>query len=853
MATMASPATQSWQKASQVGALLSALLRDKAPPRFEDVDTLIEQLRIACEATILADFEYANRENVEKCLWDHHVKINQRYRKIVDHFKQDDQKKHVVERRKFEKRYADFIKTSQFFYKGYIQRLASHFEGMKELRRIAHRLSLDSKTVDQRVTVSPKVARLIDLSCHGTLLRLGDLSRYRNHLRIKERSWAAALGYYELANDFMPEDGSAHNQMAIIALADGNHLDAIYHLYRALAVNVPHILAKGNLEIEFNKIKSIQEKKHSPPKSDSMSTLVWWFVLLHAKFYDGVNFQTHDELENEVLSRLALLLKEESFGETLQKVVLINMSAEYIAKQRMRDAGDNASQELSRSYHFILALNIRMTFMLLHVLEPELEDQSYCSDISADTTPTSSHEKVTAIARRVLPALRHYSIWLVSEGAGFIISNVGNVVIHAKELWKMYANVLTRLIAFYPIESLLPVNYLLDEDEITIGFKPLRDSAVPQDLSPYHDENGVLKPHVTDSGSKRSLPNEEMKARVRDIVICSLILHKEECFPISLVDGKAFVFDEEHLTKPSGSSLMHSRDSTPSYTSSLQPTADFTAHGPVSGLGVMMPPESLAASDSLNSTEIPMHRHEEWVDSLVEPSSRHTADNETSYGMHSRTANEVFAPIGSNGFHSHQIQSPPNLPSLPGQEMWNSVFTPQPHELQAISPNRLGTGNRMSPMATSSAEKRFEAAQQLERETAYGRSSQDHLGNLHRSPRDSWGGKRASNHSPQTSNSQAINEILQRSLAEQFNPLSIGSPDFSNSSSLYANTPMGQQRFQNGGIRNHLPAANIGNNSTYYSGASTFDRDAMLQSSLWNGSQPLQTAYTQTPPSNQNG
>lgn len=161
---------------------LDQLLDDKAPPRFDQVDALISEfvciswalvayakysrLRQACETTILADFEYASNKGVERHLWDSHIKINQRYRKIVEHYRKDDQRRNIVERRKLEKRYADFIKTSQFFYKGYIQRLASRFEGLKELRRIAHRLSLDTQAVDQRVSVSPEVERLIDSSCH---------------------------------------------------------------------------------------------------------------------------------------------------------------------------------------------------------------------------------------------------------------------------------------------------------------------------------------------------------------------------------------------------------------------------------------------------------------------------------------------------------------------------------------------------------------------------------------------------------------------------------------------------------------------------------------------------------------
>ena len=286
--------------------------------------------------TIFLDFEFATKEGVENHLWDAHVLINSRYRKLVTHYRNVEQKK-SVERRKLEKRYVDFIKTSQFFYKGYIQRLASHFAGMKGLRRIAHRLSLQTLTTDQRVQVSSDVEHLIEMSCHATLLRLGDLSRYRNQLRTKDRSWEPALGYYGLAGDLYPDSGSSHNQMAVIALAELNHLDALYHLYRAIAVKEPHPLARGNLEIEFKKITTLWEKNSvSQTRNDSEATLILWFVRLHAKLYKGVQFSTHDELENEVLSRLVCLMKEQSFETTLEKFVLTNIAAEYLAAEKVQ-------------------------------------------------------------------------------------------------------------------------------------------------------------------------------------------------------------------------------------------------------------------------------------------------------------------------------------------------------------------------------------------------------------------------------------------------------------------------------------------------------------------------------------
>jgi len=291
---------------------------------------------MSCEATLFLDFEYATRKGVETRLWGAHIIIKDRFKKMIIRYREKEPKKHV-EKRKLEKRYADFIKTTQFFYKGYIQRLASHYAGMEGLHRIAHRLSLTTLSIDDPVSVSPDVENHIEMSCHATLLRLGDLSRYRNELRTIDRSWDPAMGYYALAGDLCPDSGSSHNQMAVIALADQNHLDALYHLYRAIAIKEPYPLAKGNLEIEFKKITTSWDKRQvSNTKLDSQATLILWFVRLHAKFYKGAEFSTHLELENEVLSRLALLLKEQSFEITLEKIVIINLAAEYFAGERVR-------------------------------------------------------------------------------------------------------------------------------------------------------------------------------------------------------------------------------------------------------------------------------------------------------------------------------------------------------------------------------------------------------------------------------------------------------------------------------------------------------------------------------------
>ena len=64
--------------------------------------------------------------------------------------------------------------------------------------------------------------------------------------------------------------------------------------------------------------------------------LVGWFIRLHARCYNGIDFVEHDELENEVLSQLAVDLKERSLEGTLNKFVLINLAAENFASVRLQ-------------------------------------------------------------------------------------------------------------------------------------------------------------------------------------------------------------------------------------------------------------------------------------------------------------------------------------------------------------------------------------------------------------------------------------------------------------------------------------------------------------------------------------
>jgi tetratricopeptide (TPR) repeat protein len=656
--------------------------------------------------------EYAAAEEVEQTLWNCHHLINQRYREIVAKYKRPEYKKHAVERRKWEKRYADFLKISQVYYKGYIQRLADHFD-IPELRIIAHRLGQSSQSADPPVPTPSERRRIVLISCHQTLLRLGDLYRYRNELHTKEKSWDKANAHYGLANDLLPDSGSGFNQMAVISLADGNHLDAVYNLYRALAVNEPHPVAGKNLEIEFQKIVALWQGNKKTPAApgpapnDAVGNMVLWFVRLHAKLYKGEEFRNHDELENEVLSQMTVLLKEQSLEGVLDKIVLINFAAEWFASKRLNaltkaSAGNAADHDtkdkLFHTYYFYLRLNVRMMFMLLQLLAAELDGATHGQDVPDvhNSNGTRQPEKISAVTRRILPSLRQYGVWLLNA-APMIVSTVGNAAIniHIKELWSMYCSTLNLLIAAFPLSDLQEVDYLLEEDAATVGFKPLREA---KQCALYNESDGSLKKRSTDPGVERHHPNIEMLARIRGILrdATVLALDNEKRFPIEL-DNAQFHFVEEGLPSPRSAprNTAHQESARP-----FQPEVSWSStHIPLQASG-QFAEGSVANSESQESLSTNMQIFaNQMVDNLVTPTraqqqlenvwlGNSNSGDETSYGMHSNTANDVFGGLGQ------QTRITPVVARFPILNVSSSPFSPRPEELQNsglnMAPPRLG-------------------------------------------------------------------------------------------------------------------------------------------------------------------
>ena len=126
-----------------------------------------------------------------------------------------------------------------------------------------------------------------------------------------------------------------------------------------------------------------------------------------------------------------------------------------------------------------------------------------------------------------------YSSWLLTN-AVILAAQVGDNVLNVqvRELWKIYATALTLLtstfaVSQFAVSQLPEVDYLLDEDENTIGFKPLDNETTKRK---YYAGVGfsVQKPKYHDQGIQRHHPNVEMLGRIRDLLTDGMLQHSNE-------------------------------------------------------------------------------------------------------------------------------------------------------------------------------------------------------------------------------------------------------------------------------------------------------------------------------------
>ena len=377
-------------------------------------------------------------------------------------------------------------------------------------------------------------------SCFDALIHLGDLSRWREQARTEgEANFGPAIGFYDLASTLRPDSGKPHHQLAVIAASspEPDDLRIVYHFYRSLTAVLPHPKAEENLEQQFQKIMSRSSHQRSlsvrrAEESATVTDLISWHMQLHAKCRLGPIFEEYAELEHQVIGYLTMNILELPMASMLKKLVMVNLAAEWVAKTKAERSccllrshelllivvGFPGEVNLIVARLYFLKLNFKTMDTLLHLFSNELDKMnSPAYGFNLQNIQRKPEDKVSVVMRRLLPSLVNYSSWLLTAATGFAtVQGEGSFQsafannVHA--FWTTYTKVLTKLINMFEPEDLPEIDYLLEEDEETIGFKPFQNRR----LMNRYIVNNYRKP---DSGSvARHHPNREMLGRIRRII-----------------------------------------------------------------------------------------------------------------------------------------------------------------------------------------------------------------------------------------------------------------------------------------------------------------------------------------------
>ncbi|KAI1408797.1 hypothetical protein F5Y13DRAFT_204541 [Hypoxylon sp. FL1857] len=725
----------------------------KITSRFEEVELTFAEFRLACMNVINYDLEYAVSKKVEFHLWQAHTYLNSEYRKVMSRLLQQNQ---VVVRRKLEKQYRAFLKTSQSFYVVYIQRLSGRFF-IPELHQVAHGTDIEpAETPDPDSTPPSNVRTIILKSCRDTLIHLGDLVRYRCQIseKLLNSNFVKALEYYGLADTIDPDDGSAHHQMAVLYQLQDRHLDIVYHFHRSISIAKPHEFGITNLERKFKALEKASAAKKGSI-SDKTETMITWFLRLHAYFFQGEPFSQQSELEEEVLHRIEMSMRSDTDEAILRKMIFINIASYDVALEKVKTTW---TYQGSQSAQFLLRFNIRTVLILLRVLKAGLLDESATSpapnEEGEDEKDAESPVCFSQLLMKLFPLFRIYISWIYVSRAD--ANNYREFLEpYISDVYRLLADTLTLCNATIDqAVTTMPSKYLLLEDTEALGLRPLGDRNLPlfvhvedlPDLDPPK-KHKVRKPRQRVFGRKYQ-PWTETIWRMRDIVYCGVLLAGSSSYPLTMVvnhlegrDIECWNVDVEPSQRVSideasmsrmlnklrlGDMKTKTEDSAPILTKSN--AAD--VHGdegetdPIpqrdldKGKSVEeREPSSLLDTDLSGDSEMV-----NMVNKLLDPTDdsrpqSSQTQGETSYGMNTTTANEVFGQLATNSTQPSPVSKA--IPSLP----WGYFYEPTPQRSGSQTNNQLTSDGDYVPRSANRQLNRFDSSPYM---GALGVSAQAH-------------------------------------------------------------------------------------------------------------------------------
>lgn len=667
------------------------------------LDEILCTFRLGCVGTVFEDFKYATEQNIDKHLWNMHSTINSEFRRVRSRLNPKAEPRVAILHRHVLKMHGDFLRTSQKFYKGYLQRLSAKYH-VPDLDRVVKSVRFDA-TLDKVDRESNAVLETqVIQACHQILVHLGDLARYRLDVDRKPQKTDIPLLYLRLANDLLPSSGLGFHQMAVVyrGMKDQD-LAIIYNLHRALSVDYPHPMAAQNLEIEFQKLSPGSPMRGRNASLDPQITLSVWFVRLHAIYFAGLAVHQQKELEREVLHRIQMLLVTKDTVGILLALVLTSIAAYDLARQRTQEKW---SEEASQSCQFLLGFNVSIIVAISRVLAKQIKKalQSITpapqEGEASNPAPAQATDEFLKVLDSVLPLLRVYMVWLCKH-RGDVVQYASHLS-HVTDMHQSMAEAISLLIEVFRGDqgNMSTAKYMLSEDLETLGFKPLENDKAPFVCRPMHFfPDGAAKLRFEECSMGKADTNGETLARVNDIVNCGYFIGTDPHYPLTIARKQTgsrtiTVLAYQEGSGPgsaSGSIVGMNISNSPNRSTPITPHRQSAQASPAckspavvnSALRQPLPPQAPIGTpkDASNKpSDMDFDVDEEMLGRLNDflappevhsPQRNDNEDQSSHYGMHSTTAYEVFGALKSQ---QQPVKTPTSasgraFPTLPW-DMW---------------------------------------------------------------------------------------------------------------------------------------------------------------------------------------
>ncbi|MBW0468819.1 hypothetical protein O181_008534 [Austropuccinia psidii MF-1] len=360
---------------------------------------------------------------------------------------------------------------------------------------------------------------------------------------VHQPDWSKAHECYNQARLLIPTNGNPSNQLAVLSSYVPDILSCAYHYYRALSVKNPFPTARQNLRLTFTKAlekwlndKSAQDHSVSncltdnlkPSADTTLSRLQSKYVALHAMLHIktlDMFVQTNNDFCRELVEHLKNKILP---PELILKMTVTCMAAvwnERMDESRPRQS-PSATNALPSFNNDLLIVKPLATVHLLHfiaclfsVVTTEL------GSIDGSLVESDLSQNISAVLRRILPALRIISKWILSGHMDDIhkirvtlasvplCTSIDHLATAECKFWAEYKNFIKSLKKCFPIGKLpnLDLTVKLEEDVELTGFLPIKKGiAMSLSSRTRRLSEGTIS-------IKALHPNEEHLIRLRDL------------------------------------------------------------------------------------------------------------------------------------------------------------------------------------------------------------------------------------------------------------------------------------------------------------------------------------------------